>query len=137
MSHFFPTTNGTLRIVLWGRPVKPLAVGVLLALAGVSLQAVALFTTGVALITPTDDDTVIGLMAFGSLVLILTSWFKLSQRLYELGLLAATGTFMARAVMSALVDEYHLHWIMPLSIAVLTGGAYILERADPHTGKLR
>jgi hypothetical protein len=132
-------SRGDLHIRLWDRPVKPLAVGVIIALIAVVLNGGSNAICGKALIGPTEDDIAIGVIASIALFLIIFSWLYNRQFLFELGLLFCAGTFVARTVlMLLLVGAYPLDFLLPLSVAVLSGGAFILERIDDAPdGRLR
>lgn len=131
-------TRADLKAQIWGRPVKPLAAGAIVALVSIGANALTVLLFGKAIITPTDDDVAIGVFAWIALGIMLISWVRRSQALFEMSLLFTMGAFFARSLLFFLVDEHPFHALLPLSIAVLTGGAFILERADaPEDGVLR
>lgn len=119
------TTPAELPRVHWlGRPVKPLAVGLIIALIGVTLNI------WLPVAEPSGFDCPLGWIACGTLATMFASWARRSQITYEWALLFTAGVFTARAVGVWMVTDYFLAGILPFSVAVLAGGSYILERAD-------
>lgn len=123
------STQAELPRVVWlGRPVKPLAVGLIIALLAVTINT----RWPVADSGGSYDDPV-GLLAAATLIVMFASWVRRSQRMYEWALLFTAGVFVARAVGVALFSDYALTGMLPFSVAVLAGGSYVLERAgDIH-----
>jgi hypothetical protein len=119
------------RVRLWGRPVKPMAIGILMALSAVSING------WVGIAKPAGYDRVLAVVAGITLALMLCSWCSRSQKIFEWSLLFTAGIFTARAAGVALEVGHPAAGLLPMSVAVLAGGSYILEKADqfPYWGK--
>ena len=127
-------SRADLRVRLWDRPIKPLAVGIIIALISLVINGFVVLAGGRALIVPTGDDAAIGLFALVALIIMIMSWVKKSQQWYEWALLFTCGAFFARSALILTTDTYLLHAMLPFSIAAMAGGAFILERADDRDG---
>ena len=114
---------------LWGRPVKPLALGLIICLTAIVLNA--FITTG---ISAGDYNHPLAVVAFVTLVLMVWSWVRKSQHLFEWSLLLSAGVFSARAVAVAIESGQHTLSMLPFGVAVFAGGSYVLERADERDG---
>lgn len=115
--------------VVWGRPVKPLALAASVAVFGVALgpftpggNQVFEFSSGMGYV-----QAVTGLV---TLILFQLGWWLCYQRLVEWGLLLTAGVFCSRAVLGALTVGF-LHPAVWISVGMSVGaaGAWTLERA--------
>ena len=70
-----------------------------------------------------------GIFAGLGVFLMIFAWVIRSQRVYEFGLLFAFGGWVARAVGIAL-DGQVPYSLLPVSFALMAGGAYVLETMD-------
>lgn len=118
-----------------GRPVKPLALGLIFALFPISVNGWVLAFGGQALLNSTGDDMAIGIIATLALLLMVVGWFRKSQLIFEAALLFVVGAFTARAFLFLFLDPYPLEAMMPLSVAVFAAGAYVLEREGQVRGE--
>lgn len=112
-----------------GRPVKPLALGLIICLIAVALNAFV--PSG---LSAGEYDQPLSLIAFLTLVLMVVSWLRRSQHLFEWSLLLSTGIFTARSVAVALESGQPTFSLLPFGVAALAGGSYVLERADEKDG---
>lgn len=118
-----------------GRPFKPLAVGLIIALLPLTINGAAQILGYPPLLDPTGDDMAIGIISALALVLMLLGWVRKSQALFEGALLLVVGAFVARATLVALLDPYPLEAMLPLSVAMFAAGAYVLERDGQSRGE--
>ncbi len=114
---------------IWGRPIKPLAIGLIICLIAVTLNAFV--PSG---LSAGEYDYPLSMIAFLTLVLMAVSWVKKSQRLFEWSLLLSTGIFTVRAATVAIESGRPTFALLPLGVAVLAARSYVLERADERDG---
>lgn len=112
------------RVRLWGRPVKPMALGILMALFAVGSNCRGRFAE------TTGYDQLLAIVATVALFTMVVSWILRKQALFEIALLLTAGLFTARAVGVALEVGHPFAGLLPFSVAVLAGGSYVLEKAD-------
>lgn len=112
------------RVTLLGRPVKPLAIGILIALFAIGFNGYKYIAESAGY------DQPLAIIAALTLLLMLSSWFLRSQKMFEWSLLFTAGIFTARAAGVAFEYGHLAGGLLPFSVAVLTGGSYILEKAD-------
>jgi hypothetical protein len=131
-----PSMN--LHIKFLGRPIKPVAFGLMIFVGVLGISAL----NGVSLL---GAGTI---SFFMSIVMMVTSfslflgWYFSSQRIAELGLLATFWTLLSYDIfvlqsfgwgflraMFTLQPKTPSVW-MSLGIVIIAGGSYILERAD-------
>jgi hypothetical protein len=119
-----------LPVSVWGRPIKPLALG--MAVAMIVLTLAGLLDRG-ALGRSLWGDFV-ALVAFSSFMAFLGGWWGQSQRMAEVALLLACGVFTTRAAALLMLHFEVLDIAAWLSVAsaITAGGAYVLERVDPR-----
>jgi hypothetical protein len=129
----FPMTQGDLPgLRFLDRPVKPFAFA--LALSMIWLSLLNLADAGVF------ADTLLGHGIAGismvSGTLLIAAWIMRSQRMAEIGLLAATFVWLARAIFAFLADPINsapYGWGLSLCWAFAAGGAYVVEVFDRKT----
>lgn len=125
MSHHPENTPAEIpKVILLGRPVKPMAGGILLALFAVGINGYQYIAES------SGYDKHLAVAATLTLLLMLYSWFLRSQKMFEWSLLFTAGIFTARAVGVALQIGHPAAGLLPFAVAVLAGGSYILEKAD-------
>lgn len=121
-----------LRITILGRPVKPVALG--LALAMVTLLSTGVAGTG--LLGGTHWGYAVAAAAAGALALFAVGWFAGSQRLAEWALAGAFFTLTARtAFLFITTGAGHPAPWLSLSLCIIAGGSYWLERVDGYRSR--
>ena len=117
-----------LSLEVFGRPIKPLAMG--LAVAMITLTLAGLLDRG-ALDGSLWGDFV-ALVAFSAFMAFMGGWWARSQRMAEVALLLACGVFTTRAAALLMLHFEVLDIAAWLSVAsaITAGGAYVLERVD-------
>lgn len=124
-------TRGDLPERWLNRPVKPVAIGTLLATGALCLNQFLLLTGNKAfLYTPQGSIGTIFVLSLITIVLMFGSWIAVSQHMYQVSLLFGVGTWVGRAVEEALGFDLVWQGILPLSIGVVLAGSYVLEAAD-------
>ena len=125
MSHHPENTPAEIpKVTLLGRPVKPLAIGILIALFAIGVNGYQYIAQS------SGYDQPLAVVAVLTLLLMLSSWCLRSQKMFEWSLLFTAGIFTARAAGVALEVGHPVAGLLPFSVAVLAGGSYILEKAD-------
>jgi hypothetical protein len=116
------------------RPVKPVAIGTIMATSLLALnQFLSLTGREPLLYTPDGSIGAIFALATTSTLLMLWSWVAVSQRTYQVALILAVGVWAGRAVEVALAYDSAWQGALPLSLAVLIAGSYVLEAANEDT----
>lgn len=118
-----------------GRPVKPLAIGMILALFPIALNGWLTALGSGRVLHPTDDDMAIGAVSTIALTAMVIGWIIKSQSVFEASLLFIVGAFSARAFLVLFTDQYPLEFMLPLGVAVFAAGAYVLERDGQRRGE--
>ena len=119
-----------LPVTVFGRPLKPLALGIVVAMLVLTLAGIldqgALHSSG--------WGDLVSAVAFASFTAFMGGWWARSQRMAEMALLLATGVFTARAAALLMLHFEILDVAAWLSVAsaITAGGAYALERVDPR-----
>lgn len=114
-------------ITVWGRPIKPVALGACILMATLTIYNIV--DKGVFGDLILGD--VVAVLSGASLIMMLTGWFGRSQRMAEFGLLAGCISYVMRGA-------FVLFYNGPLAEAVwlslgsttILGGAYLLEKWD-------
>jgi hypothetical protein len=118
-----------LRWNVLGRPVKPVAFGLM-----VSMLAVCYWTaSGRGELGPTAWAYVVAAAALAAAAALLVGWQRPSQRLAEYGLAGAFAVWVFRATAVGLSDTVPFNGeslILSLSVALIAAGSYTLEVAD-------
>ena len=121
-------------IQVLGRPLKPVALGFAGATGYLALNNVT--ESGVFAGAPLVSN-LLGVAFAVTCVLLCVGWWARSQRLAEWGLLAAFACLISRFIGTGLIAGFGLQPIPAwpsLWWAVIAGGAFLLERADPRAG---
>jgi hypothetical protein len=120
------------KVTVFGRPVKPVALGL-----GISMCVIAWAAfTDVGVLDGSRWADLLGLGAFTVAGTLFVAWYKRSQSLAEAGLLMSFFVWVTRFMLVILVGNNPISqeglWLS-LAWVVISGGAYLLERADPNT----
>lgn len=142
-------TKGDLRHTIWGRPFKPMAVGLIIGGMTLSVNTLLLFFGGLATIPVPGDDIldvsaletapttvaalIMGLLAGSGVLLMMFAWVFRSQRIYEFGLLLTFGAWTACWIGVAL-DGAPWYAMFPFTVSFMAAGTYWLEREDDAEG---
>lgn len=142
-------TKGDLKHPIWGRPFKPMAVGLILGGVTLSVNTLVLFFGArVAIPIPGDDNIgvsaletapattaafVMGLLAGAGVLMMISAWVFRSQRIYEFGLLLTFGAWTACWIGVAL-DGAPWYAMFPFTVSFMAAGTYWLEREDDAEG---
>lgn len=118
-----------LPISFFGRPVKPVAFG--LGLYMFAFMAYNILDRGV--FGPSRWGDVIAVIAGAALTLLVVAWIANSQRLAEIGLLLSCTVFLIRGLFLVLTVGFGAEgFYYSIASAIIAGGSYFLERADPQ-----
>lgn len=119
-------------ITLLGRPVKPLALAIAISTGTVFWFNLVLNSD--ILVASLAGD-VVGIVGGVSCVLLFAAWWRSSQTLLELGLLLASGTWVARLFTVIFLQGFGFYGVY-LSIAwtLACVSAYLLETWDDNDG---
>jgi hypothetical protein len=116
-------------IRVWGRPVKPVAFGLMLLLATLAWSNAA----NVGLFANNVWGDVVGVLAAVGAVLFAVGWWGRWQTVAEAAFGVATAVLAARAAALFWLDgptEQSVY--LSVSVAVIAGGSLLLERLDPR-----
>lgn len=123
-----PDHRGTELPWAWaGRPVKPVALGLAVLLIGLTVYN--------ALGTGALGDTLLShavavVSAVGAASLI-AGWWLRSQLMAEAGMIIAAFVLLARALAFVFMFGFNdRSWLLSLSVAIIAGGSYVLERVS-------
>lgn len=125
---FMPPLNLP-RIRFFGRPIKPVALAIALGMLIVSVTA---FTnTGVLDGNPIADWLTLPSLAVASVLTL--GWWRRSQRLAEYGLIGAFAIWVLRMCLAftLIEDPVREGALLSACWAIVAGGSYLLEKADP------
>lgn len=115
---------------IFGRPFKPVAFGFTMSL-------LVLFWAGWydrGALDGTFWGDLVGCAAFGIAATLSAAWWFRSQRWSEYGLLATFVLYFWYSFTVSLVNlEVNVSGLIGLCLAVIAGGSWLLERADPLT----
>lgn len=118
-----------LPVTIWGRPVKPVALG--LAIMMLIFAIFNVLNLDVFYVSIWGD--VVGLTAFASFAIFTVAWIINSQRLAEYGLALAAGVFIARCIALLLINGWEAQGVyFSAGAAIIAAGSYFLERTDPR-----
>ena len=120
-----------LDVTVWGRPVKPVAL--FLTLSALVVAAINVLDVGILQTSAWGD--LVGVVMAGAASLLVVGWVTRSQRIAEVGLIAAFMAWLFRFWIGGLVTGFQLaHEGVWLSLcwAGIAGGSWALERLDPR-----
>lgn len=116
-----------LTITFFGRPVKPVALGMLMLLAIVTVGNALGLEGMVHPVRPLNIG--LAVMAAAGTLLFIVAWVLNSQRLVEYGLLVAFAIHVIRGSFLAFTDGLdHVSAWQSLAVAAIAAGSYFLER---------
>ena len=115
---------------LFGRPIKPVALGAALAMVVISIFN--FFNAGrFGDLLVGDFVSIVAVIAF---VCLNIGWWKNSQFFAELGLLLASGVYVSRSIFLMLIVGFDdVSTWLSLSTGIILIGAYLLESTDPQS----
>ena len=121
-----PPQNMTLKVL--GRPVKPVALGLLI----ICLTVVWSELAHVGMFADSLWSLPLTVLATGTSVLFAWGWWARSQAVAEWALLAAAATMIFRSTGLLLLNRSTC--FMAFGVGVIAVGSYLLERTDQTTG---
>ena len=112
-----------------GRPVRPVAFGLTLAMLIIWPSAI----TDHGLLDGSVWGDIVGWSALVCALVMMYGWWKSSQRAVEVGLQMVFFLMVFRFVAAFLVGiDVEQGGFLSLAWAVVAGGSYLLEKADPE-----
>ncbi len=125
-----PTRAELPNVTILNRPFKPLAVGLIVSTGTVGINSLNQLIKGSVLVpTPEVLSPVLGTLAIISITLMFVAWIIRNQRIYEISLILAVGAWAFRGI-GLLLDGGGFAFMFPISMMIMAGGAFLLERAD-------
>ncbi len=126
---------------LFNRPVKPMAVGLIVMGTNLAINTFLLYYSDKSYIPLPGELTaqysvfalIMGIFSGLGVTLMVTAWILRSQRLYEFGLLLSFGGWTSRWIGLSL-DGQPWYAMLPFGMTLMTASAYWLERADERDG---
>lgn len=118
-----------------GRKIRPFALGISLACLVIALSLlIGHEDAGRILDGMSFYGMVVGVTALTAVCLLWAGWWDSSDRLMRAGLFLSVGVFSARAALLFLdLGVGKVSGWLSLSIVVMAGGAWLLERTDHRT----
>jgi hypothetical protein len=125
-------TRGDLpRLAVWGRPLKPVALGLSLAMVVIAATNLSGYDRGV---TP-PLTWFLAAAGTTAAVCLVAGWVCRSQRFAEVGLLLVVLTYTTRAAFVYLSTGFDQAVAFSVTSSIIAGGAYLLEAADHEGGR--
>ena len=120
-------SKGDLGLHIFGRPIKPVAIGLTFIMCALIFYNVE--NTGRLGASWLGD--IVAILAGISAVSMLAGWVFNNQHMAELGLLITAGVMVARSsfIYLTIGAQEQSMW-MGIGMAIVGGGAYLLERTD-------
>ncbi len=120
-----------LNLTIFGRPIKPVAFGL-----GLCMATFMYFNlVGMGVMSAAGWDDVVAIVSGAALSFLVIAWVANSQQIAEYGLLLSCTVFIIRATYLVLAHGFErADLYVSLGLAIIAGGSYFLERADPHVG---
>lgn len=116
---------------LFGRPLKPLALGMMMLMVTLTVYNVTHSSAFGELIL----GDVVAVLAGTAAVTLFLGWLRESQRMAEAGLLLAATVYVTRSAFLLFVGGPVTEGVyLGLGAAVMAGGAFLLESWDERTG---
>lgn len=118
-------------VTIWGRCVKPVAIGPLLVTVVLFVNQILALLPNYEPILLTPDSSLGAIAALSGLssLFMIWSWIAKQQIMYEVGLLFGVGAWAGRAVEVSL-DNTGFQGILPLGFAVTMAGLYVAETSN-------
>lgn len=117
-------------VAVAGRPLKPVALGLTLAMVVIAQSNARTSDRGVQL----PLSLILALAAAIAAGTLLAGWIGRWQKVAEIGLLLAFGTYMTRAAFIFLESGWDQAVFFSVSTAIIAGGSYLLEHEDQGRG---
>lgn len=123
-------TKGDLTgLTVWGRPLKPVALGLTLTMVIVTQANIRGLDRG----TQPPLSWLVALMSAAAVVTLLWGWIGRNQKAAEIGLLLVIGTYITRAAFIALESGLGEQAVwFSLATVVIAAGSYALEVDDRY-----
>ena len=118
-------------VTLFGRPLKPVALGLTLTMVIVAQANFRGEDRG----TEYPLSFVLAILAVAAAVTLAVGWIGKRQRIAEVGLLLVVGVYAARAAFIQMVSPFEEAVFLSLATVVIAGGAYILEASSDGRGR--
>lgn len=119
-------TKGDLPFRVFGRPLKPVALGLTLTMIIIAQSNLR----GVDRGTDYPLSTILGVLAVVSAITLAVGWFWDRQTIAEVGLLLTVGVYTTRAAFIQFSTPWDQAIWFSLATVVIAGGAYMLEASD-------
>jgi len=118
-------------VAVFGRPLKPVALGLTLTMAIVARANWLGLDRG----TQPPLSYVLGVLAAIAAATLVTGWAGRMQRVAEAGLLLVVLTYATRAAFVTLSNPGDQAAYFSLATVIIAGGSYILETTDRGRGR--
>lgn len=117
-------TKGDLDTIrVWGRPLKPVALGLTLTMVIVAQANLRAADRG----TTPPLSYVVAAVAGAAVIALIWGWVGRSQRLAEIGLLLVVAAYATRAAFVYLSSGPDQAVFFSLASVIIAGGSYLLE----------
>lgn len=118
-------------VTVFGRPLKPVALGLTLTMVIVAQANFRSEDRG----TEYPLSFVLAILAVAAAVTLAVGWLGGRQKVAEIGLLLVVGVYAARAAFIQMVSPFDQAVFFSLATVVIAGGAYILEASSDGRGR--
>ena len=127
-------TKGDLNeLRMWGRPLKPVALGLTLTMVIVTQANLRGIDRG----TVPPLSYLVAVLSATAVVTLLWGWIGRNQKAAEIGLLLVIGTYITRAAFIALESGLAEQAVwFSLATVVIAAGSYALEVDDRYRGRV-
>ena len=116
---------------LFGRPIKPVAFGLVLTMT-IVLQA---NVRGIDRGTQPPLSYIVSILAFAAVIALAWGWIAGNQRCAEIGLLLVVAAYTTRAAFISLSSGPDQAVFFSLATVVIAGGSYLLEANSRKGGQ--
>jgi peptidoglycan/LPS O-acetylase OafA/YrhL len=113
-------------ITVWGRPFKPVALGLTLTMLVVAQANLRGYDRG----TEPPLAYVVAFLAGAAIVCMVYGWIGRSQRAAEAGFLLVVAAYTTRAAFIQMSNPWDAAVWFSLASVIIAGGAYMLEATD-------
>ena len=118
-------------VTLFGRPLKPVALGLTLTMVIVAQSNLRGADRG----TEYPLSIILGVLAIAAAVTLAVGWVGKMQRIAEVGLLLVVGVYVTRAVFIQMTSPWDQAVFFSMSTAIIAAGSFMLEAAEPERGR--
>lgn len=115
-------------LTVFGRPLKPVAFGLTLSMVIIAQSNFRGADRG----TGYPLSVLLGICAAAAAATLVIGWAGRLQRVAEVGLLLVVGVYVTRAVFIFLSSVPDQSVFFSLSTAIIAGGSFMLEAAEPE-----